>query len=81
MLIIVVTLVLDLQSRRRLARAQAKKSVRECEDENSHSQGNFHYESWNPDGLLNLQRVITEVKTSRIKKLFISLERYWTIDV
>ncbi len=72
----VATLVLDLRPRRRLAKAQAKKSVKECEDGNSHSQVNFHWESGSRDGLPNLQRAITDVKTPCIEEFLISLERY-----
>jgi hypothetical protein len=79
--LLVATLVLDSRSRRRLARARAKKSVRKCEDENSHSQVSFHCERWSPDGLPNFQRAITEVKTSCIEELFMSLESYWSVDV
>jgi hypothetical protein len=75
-LVHVATLALDSQPRRRLARARAKKSVRECEDEDSHSQVSFHWESWSPGGLLNLQRMIIEVKTPCIKEFFISLKSY-----
>jgi hypothetical protein len=72
----VVTLALGSRPRQRLARARAKRSVRECEDEDSHSQVSSHFGSWNLDGLPNLQRTITEVKTPRIEKFFISLESY-----
>jgi hypothetical protein len=52
-------------------------SVRECEDEDSHSQVSSHFGSWSPGELPNLQRVITEVKTPRIQEFFMSLESYW----
>ncbi len=35
---------------------------------------NFHFGSWSPDGLLNLQREISGVKTHWTKELFISLK-------
>jgi hypothetical protein len=68
---IVTTLALSSRPRQRLARAQAKRNVRECEDEDSHSQASSHFGSWSPDGLPNLQRVIIEVKTPRIEEFFI----------
>jgi hypothetical protein len=57
------------------------KSVRECEDEDSHSQVSSHCGSWSPSGLPNLYRAIVEVKTPRIEEFFISLESYWSVDV
>jgi hypothetical protein len=40
-----------------------------------------HFGSWSPDGLLNLQRMIGEIKTPRIEEFFISLKSYWSVDV
>jgi hypothetical protein len=77
----VATLALGLRPRRRLARAWAKRSVRECEDEDSHSQVSFHFGSWSPSGLPNLQRAIAKVKAPCIEKFFISLESYWSVYV
>jgi hypothetical protein len=50
--------------------------LRECEDEDSHSQVNSYFGSWSPGALLNFQRVIAEVKTPHIEEFFISLESY-----
>jgi hypothetical protein len=74
--IIVATLALGSRSKQRLARAWAKKSVRECEDEDSHSQMSSHFGSWTSGGLLNFWKVIVKVKTLCIEKFFISLEIY-----
>jgi hypothetical protein len=73
---VVATLALGSRLRQRLARAWAKKNVRECEDEDSHSQMSSHFGSWGPGGLSNLLRAITEVKTLHIEEFFISLESY-----
>jgi len=70
------TLALGSQPRQRFARAGAKKSVKECENEDSHSLVNSHFGSWNPGGLPNLQRTIEKVKTPCIEKLFISSKNY-----
>jgi hypothetical protein len=45
-------------------------------NEPSHSQGSFHFGSWSPSGLLNIQRTIEGVKTNWIKEFLISLKRY-----
>jgi hypothetical protein len=74
-LFIIATLALGSRPRQRFVRAQAKSSVRECEDDDSHSQMSSHFGSWSPGGLPNLQRVIAEVKTPRIEEFFISLEK------
>jgi hypothetical protein len=50
-------------------------NVRECEDEDSHSQMNSHWGSWSPSGLSNLQRMIIDIKTPCIEEFFISLEK------
>ncbi len=50
--------------------------VKECEDDDSHSQVSSHCEGSSPDGLPNLQRAIAEVKTPQIEEFFISLEKY-----
>jgi hypothetical protein len=76
-----MTLALDLWPRRRLAKVHAKKSVRECEDEDSRSQVSFHCESQSSGGLPNFQRVIAEIKTPRIEEFFITLKSYWSVDV
>ncbi len=56
--------------------------MRECENEHSHSQMNFHYVgSWSPGELPKLQRAIARVKTPRLVDFFISLESYQNLDV
>ncbi len=55
--------------------------MKECEDEDSHSQVSSHFGSWSPSGLLNLQRAIIGVKTPRIEECFISLKSYSSVDV
>jgi len=37
---------------------------------------NSHVGGWNPDGLPNVQRVITKVKTQWLEKFFIPLKSY-----
>ncbi len=49
-------------------------ALRECEDEDSHSQVSSHVGSCSPGELPNLQRMIAEVKTPRIEEFFISFE-------
>jgi len=61
---VVTTLALGSWPRQRFVRARAKRSVRECENENSHSQVSSHFGSWS-FGLPNLQRAIVKVKTPR----------------
>jgi hypothetical protein len=73
---IVGTLALGSRPRQRFARAWAKRSVKECENEDSHSQMNSRFGSWSPDGLPNLQKAISKVKTPCIEVFFILLERY-----
>jgi hypothetical protein len=36
---------------------------------------------WTPDGLLNLHKAISGVKSQWIEKFFISLESSWNLDV
>jgi hypothetical protein len=50
-------------------------------NEPSHSQGNSHFGSWSPGGLLNLQRAIKRVKTHWIEAFLISLKSSWNLDV
>jgi hypothetical protein len=78
---VVVTLALGLQPRQRFTRVRAKRSVRKCENEDSHSQVSSHFGSWSPSGLPHLQRAIVKVKTPRIEEFFISSESYWSVDV
>jgi hypothetical protein len=61
---------------KKVTRVRAKKSVRECEDEDSHSQVNSHFGNWSPSEFSNFQRAIIQVKTPRIEEFFISLESY-----
>jgi hypothetical protein len=42
---------------------------------------NFHFGSWNPNGLLNFQRAIVGVNSHWIEEFFILLENYWNLDV
>jgi len=51
-------------------------SVRRCEGMNPHTPREFHFGSWSPGGLLNLQRAIAGVKTQWLEEFFISLESY-----
>jgi len=74
--VIVTTLALGSRPRQRFARARAKRSVRECENEDSHSQMSSHFGSGSPGGFLNLQRAIAKVKTPCIEELFISSKKY-----
>jgi hypothetical protein len=75
---IVATLALGSRARQKGLKGMGQEG---CENEDSHSQVNFPFRSWSPSGLSNLQRAIAEVKTPRIEKFFISLERYWSVDV
>jgi hypothetical protein len=77
----IAILALGSQPRQRLARMWANRSVRECEDENSHSQMSSHFGSWSPGGLPNFRRTIVEIKMPHIEKFFISLESCWSVDV
>jgi len=74
----VATLMLGSWSRQKGLKGTGQE---ECEKEDSHSQVSSPFESWSLDGLPNLHRAIAEVKTPRIKKFFISLESYWSLDV
>jgi len=49
-------------------------SVRRCEGMNLHTSKEFHFRSWSPDGLLNLQRAIAGIKTQWLEEFFISME-------
>jgi len=71
--IIIATLALGLQPRQKSLKGVGQE---ECENEYSHSQVSSPFESWNLDGLLNLQRTIVKVKTPDIEEFFISLEIY-----
>ncbi len=67
---------LGLATKAKVCKGKAKKSVRECENEDSHSQLSSHFGSWSPSGLSNLHRVIAKVETPCIEKFFISSESY-----
>jgi hypothetical protein len=43
-------------------------------NETTHSQVDFHFGSWNPHGILNLQKGISRVKIDWIKKFLIPLK-------
>ncbi len=57
------------------------RSVRRCEGMNPHTPREFHFESWSPGGLPNLQRAIAGVKTQWFEEVFISLEISWKLDI
>jgi len=57
-------------------RQRFKRSVRACENEDSHSQVSSHFGSGSLSGLPNLQREIAKVKTPYIEELFISSKKY-----
>jgi hypothetical protein len=80
----VATLALGLRPKQGLARLWAKRrslgvkgSVREW---TLTLPRELHLGSWSPDGLLNVQREITRVKTQWIQEFFIPLESYWNLD-
>ncbi len=50
-------------------------------NELSHSKVSSHFGNWNPNGLLNLQRAISGVKTNLIEEFFIPQKSFWNIDV
>ncbi len=50
-------------------------------NEPPHSQVDSHFGNWSPDGFLNLQRVIAEVKIQWIKKFLIPLKSFWNFYV
>jgi hypothetical protein len=76
---------LGLRPRQGLAKLQAKKkpgSEGKCEGMNPHTpKGASTLGVWNPSGLPNFHRAITEVKTRWIEEFFISLKIYLNIDV
>jgi hypothetical protein len=55
---------------KRVTRARARKSVKECEDENSHPQVNPHFGNRSLGGLSTIQKAIVEVKTPCIEDFF-----------
>jgi hypothetical protein len=92
MVFIVATLALGLRPRQRLARVWDKREAREAhfnsqecrrvwENELSHFQVSFHFGSWSPDGLPNLQGAIAGAKTHGIEDFFIPLKSYGNVDV
>jgi hypothetical protein len=72
---------LGLATKAKVCKGKAKKSVRECENEDSYSQVSSHFGSWSPGGLPNLHRAIAKVETPCIEKFFISSKIYWNVDV
>jgi len=68
---VVATLALGSRPKQGLARLQAKRkpdSERKCEGMNLHTpKGTSTLGVWNPDGLPNLQKTITGVKTQWIE--------------
>jgi len=48
---------------------------------NLHTPREFHFESWSPGGLLNLQRAITGVKIQWFEEFLISMESSWNLDI
>jgi len=55
--------------------------VRRCEGMNLHTSREFHFGSWNPNGFPNIQRVIAGFKNQWLEKFFISLKKYWNVDI
>jgi len=45
-------------------------SVRRCEGMNSHTPREFHFGSWSPSGVPNLQRAIAGVKIQWLEEFF-----------
>jgi hypothetical protein len=48
---------------------------------NLHTPREFHFGSWSPGGIPNLQRAIAGVKTQWLEDFFISMERSWNVDI
>jgi hypothetical protein len=70
------------------AKKEAREShlmLRECmkvwKNEPSHSQVSSHFGNWSPNGVPNFQRTIVGVNTHWIEEFFISLERFWNVDI
>jgi hypothetical protein len=89
-LVIVATLALGLQPMQGLIKVRGKSEPRshiscsrECKrgNEPPHSQVSFHFGSYTPNGLPNLQRAITKVKTYWIENFLILLESSCNLDV
>jgi hypothetical protein len=70
-----------LPTKANVCKGAGQEGVRECENEDSHSQVNSHFGSWSLGGLPNFHRAITKVKPPRIEEFFISSKRYWSVDV
>jgi len=49
-------------------------SVRRCERMNPHTPREFHFGSWSPNGLPNLQKEIAGAKTAWLEEFFISMK-------
>jgi hypothetical protein len=50
-------------------------------NEPSHPQVNSPFGNWSHNGFPNFQKAIIRVKTDRFEGFFISLKRYWNLDV
>jgi hypothetical protein len=48
---------------------------------NPHTPREFHFGSWSPGGLSNLQRAIVGVKTQWLEELFISMKIFWNVNI
>jgi hypothetical protein len=48
---------------------------------NLHTPREFHFGSWSPNGLPNLQRAIAGVKTQWLEEFFISMESSWNLNI
>jgi len=73
----VVTLALGSRPKQGFARLRAKREAREWKkvwgNEPSHSQKSFHFGSWSPGGLPNVQRAISRVKNQWLKEFFYTI--------
>jgi hypothetical protein len=86
---IVITLTLGSRPRQRQGKVQAENATQEphlhslgmWRNEPTHSQMDSHFGSWNPFGVLNLQKGISRVKIHWIKKFLTSLKSSWNLDV
>jgi hypothetical protein len=48
---------------------------------NLHTPREFHFGSWSPRGVLNLQKAIVGVKTQWLEEFFISLKFFWNVNI
>ncbi len=57
-------------------------NAKECEGMNPHTPKWTHMLGVGvPNGVPNLQSMIAGVKTHRLKKLFVSLKSYWSVNI